>query len=103
MKKLLAIKLPHLLDHRLISHLVTIGYRETGWKFSVSFNGSKGYLCSVSIDAEGPQEQQTNRICVTKLYTKGGSISRKMLTIFHCSERGVILKLGSEMLGQSNG
>jgi len=51
-----------LIKFEVIQEIVNVGYKKTGKKFNVNFQGSKGYLNHISIDCEGNTEQKYNRI-----------------------------------------
>lgn len=73
----------------LVSGIVATGYHRTGNKFSVEFNGSKGYLSNIVISCEGNQKERNNIIWIEDLRTKGGKFKSKMVEIFHSEENGV--------------
>lgn len=82
-------KLPLIEDLSLVNLIVRLGYKLTGNKFCVSFNGSKGYLSNIEITAEGIQKEQNNIIWVERLTTKRGALKSKLVEIFYSEENGV--------------
>ena len=92
-KVILRFKLPQITSKSLIEILCVHGYRETGNKFSISFNGSKGYLSNVEISCEGFQKAD-NRIFVESLYNKDRSLKSIMVNVFYSDEFGVRLSTG---------
>lgn len=60
------------------------GYEITGNKFSINFNGSKGYLDNIEISCEGVQKSSTNRIDIHNI--------KMAYSIYHSEEVGVIIK-----------
>ncbi len=94
MEKLIAkFKLPMIENLSLVSLLISLGYRKTGNKFQVEFNGSKGYLSNIQIHCEGIQRQRNNIIWIEKLRTKKGALRSKMVEIYHSEENGVRVSL----------
>jgi hypothetical protein len=82
----------------LIEMITTIGYRETGQKFCMTFNGSKGYLDNIEISCEGIKPPHgANRIEVANLRTKNGKLQSKFVTIFHSHENGVRVEVTSRL------
>ena len=73
----------------VLNSIVAIGYRQTGNKFSVEFNGSKGYMSNVVISCEGVQKERNNIIWIEKLLTKNGKLKSTMVEIYHSEENGV--------------
>jgi len=82
-------KLPMIENLSLVNVIVSKGYRKTGNKFSVEFNGSKGYLSNIEISCEGTQKERNNVIWVENLTTKKGSLKSKMVEIYHSEENGI--------------
>ena len=82
-------KLPMIENLSLVKAIVSVGYIETGNKFSVEFNGSKGYLSNIEISCEGFQKERNNVIWVENLTTKKGFLKSKMVEIYHSEENGV--------------
>lgn len=76
-----------------VNAIVVMGYNKTGNKFSVSFNGSKGYLSNIEISCEGHQKERNNIIWVEKLRNKKGLLLNKMVSIF-LSQAGVRVDIG---------
>ncbi len=73
----------------LLNSIVAIGYRQTGNKFSIEFNGSKGYMSNVVISCEGAQKERNNIILIENLLTKNGKLKSTMVEIYHSEENGV--------------
>ena len=94
-KLLMKFKLPMIENLSLVNIIVSMGYRETGNKFSVEFNGSKGYLSNIAISCEG-QQQEENRIFVENLRNKNGRLMSKMVNIFHSDEKGIRVCIGKD-------
>lgn len=92
-KVILSFKLPQITSKSLIEILCVHGYRETGNKFSISFNGSKGYLSNFEISCEGYQKAD-NRIFVENLYNKDRSLKSIMVNVFYSDEFGIRLSTG---------
>jgi hypothetical protein len=92
---LLRFKLPLIQNLEIINSIVVLGYRKTYNKFSVSFNGSKGYLSNIEITCEGFQKEE-NRIFVEKLRNKDGSLKNIMVNLFYSYENGVRLSTGDD-------
>ena len=96
LKKIVGFKLPLITDFENINFIVSHCYRETGDKFSINFNGSKGYLDNVEIVSEGAQMFGTNRISLMNFMTKKGTLMNKNIKIFHSEELGVVVTVGDE-------
>jgi hypothetical protein len=79
-----------------VNAIVVMGYNSTGSKFSVNFNGSKGYLSHIEITAEGTQTKRNNIIWVERLKTKNGSLMSRMVGIFYSDEDGVRVQVQGE-------
>lgn len=73
----------------LVDAIVAIGYSATGNKFSVEFNGSKGYMSNIVISCEGNQKERNNIIWIENLRTKGGKFKSKMVEVFYSEDAGV--------------
>ena len=86
-------KLPMLENLPTISAIVNIGYEKTGNKFSVAFNGSKGYLSNIEISCEGVQPERNNVIWVENLRNQKGGFIVKMVLIYHSPKTGVRIEL----------
>lgn len=80
-------------DFSMISSIVSICFHQTGNKFSVDFNGSKGYLTNIEISCEGRQKERNNIIWVEKLLTKARTLPIKIVSVFHSEETGVRLEI----------
>lgn len=88
-------KLPLINHLPIIKALVVFGFRKTGNKFSVVFNGSKGYLDNIEIICEGWQKEN-NRIDLFKLTNKNGTLRNVVVNIFHSHENGVRVSIGKD-------
>lgn len=86
---ILKFKLPLLNNLSFVSVIVSYGYRVTGNKFNVNFNGSKGYLSHVEIFCEGFQTERNNIIWIENLKTKQGKLRSKNVEIFHSRDNGI--------------
>lgn len=99
---LMKFKLPMIEDLEVVRAIVSLGYRRTENKFSVSFNGSKGYLSNIEITCEGWQKERNNIIWVDRLRTKRGTLMSKMVSIYHSEDSGVRIEVnGNERQPQS--
>jgi len=92
-KLLLKFKLPKIENISLVECICVVGYRETGNKFTVSFNGSKGYLSNVEISCEGYQKAN-NRLFVENLRNKNRSFKSVMVNIFYSDKNGIRISTG---------
>lgn len=103
MKEILILKfpLPLIQDLAIVNMIVTIGYRETGNKFTVAFNGSKGYLSNIEISCEGHQKED-NRIMVENLTNKNGSLKKVLVYIFYSEKNGIRISTGNEKPKKTN-
>jgi hypothetical protein len=86
-------KLPLLNNLSLVSVICSHGYRVTGNKFSVDFNGSKGYLSHVVISCEGFQTERNNIIWIENLRTKSGKLRSKNVEVFYSKENGIRISI----------
>jgi hypothetical protein len=73
----------------IVNAICMLGYHRTNNKFSVEFNGSKGYMSNIVISCEGNQKERNNIIWIENLRTKGGKFKSKMVEIYHSEENGV--------------
>ncbi|MGJ1335690.1 MULTISPECIES: hypothetical protein [Sphingobacterium] len=74
-------------------------YRETGNKFSIQINGSKGYLSSIEILCEGAQKPGANVISLDKLITRSGKLVKgKYVHILYSEENGIRCSVGGKNL-----
>jgi len=89
-------KLPMIEKLSIVNAIVVMGYNATGNKFSVQFNGSKGYLSHVEITAEGTQTKRNNIIWIERLKTTKGQLKSKMVGIFYSDEDGVRIQVEGE-------
>jgi len=92
---ILRFKLPQITSKSLIECLCVHGYRETGNKFSISFNGSKGYLSNFEISCEGYQKAD-NRIFIENLYNKDRTLKSIGVNVFYSDEYGIRLSTGND-------
>ena len=92
-KELMKFKLPMIENLSLVNAIVIMGFRKTGNKFSVVFNGSKGYISNIEIYCEGVQKE-SNRIFVESLRNKNNSLKSVMVTIFYSKDKGVRVQVG---------
>jgi hypothetical protein len=86
-------KLPLIERHSTIEVILILGYRKTGNKFSVVFNGSAGYLSNIVIICEGIQKEDNNIIWIENLRNKDMSLKSKMVSIFHSEENGIRVEI----------
>lgn len=77
----------------LVSAIVSLGFRSTGKKFSVIFNGSAGYLSNIEIECEGTQPYRSNVIWVDKLRNKDGSLKSKKVSVYHSDCVGIRIEI----------
>jgi hypothetical protein len=92
-KLIIKFKLPLLNNLSLINVIVSHGYRQTGNKFTVYFNGSRGYLSNVEISCEGYQKERNNVIWVEDLRLKSGKLRSKNVEVFHSDENGIRISI----------
>ena len=92
---LLKFKLPMIQNLSFVDIIVSMGYRKTGNKFSVVFNGSKGYLSNIEISCEGCQKEE-NRIFVESLRNKDRSLKSIMVNVFYSDKNGIRLSTGND-------
>ena len=91
MKHILSFNLRDITDIQTINFIVSIGYKETGSKFSVNFCGSKGYLNHFEISSENCHMHGANRICIPSYTNKNGSLKSKIINIYFSKKDGVLL------------
>ena len=72
-----------------LANIVTEGYNNTGMKFSITFNGSKGYLDNIEISCEGKQKSTNNIIQTVEFITEEGKLEDKTICVFYSEEEGV--------------
>jgi hypothetical protein len=94
-KLIFKFKLPLINELQLITTICSYGYRKTQNKFSVNFNGSKGYLSNIEITCEGNQKEE-NRIFVENLMNKDGSFKNIIVNLFYSDENGIRLSTGND-------
>lgn len=87
--KIISFKLPMLNDLETVNIICAAGYQKTGNKFTVRFNGSKGYLSNVVVSAEGTQEPYQNILWIEKLKTKKGNLRSTIVHIYYSEKKGV--------------
>lgn len=92
---LLKFKLPMIYNLSFVEAIVSMCYRKTGNKFTVAFNGSKGYLSNIEIFCEGYQKEE-NRILVERLRNKNGSLKSVMVNVFYSSKNGIRISIGKD-------
>lgn len=92
-KLLIKIQLKQILTENFISGIAFWGYKDTGNKFSIQFNGSKGYLSNIVIECEGRQKEGANVIWAEKYLTKGGTLRNKTVHIYHSEENGIRIEI----------
>lgn len=93
--QLLKTDLINLFHPEIIQHLLRDGYRKTENKFSLTFNGSKGYLDNIEISCEGYQTAN-NRISCVDIFNKNGGVKKKVINVFFSEANGVRLSLGAD-------
>lgn len=93
MKTLIAkFNLPMITDFDLIQYIASEGYKLTGNKFTVEFNGSKGYLSHITIHCEGFQPERNNIIWLDNLLTKKRTLKSKIISVFYNEENGISIE-----------
>ena len=92
---IMKIGLPSFKDLSLVDAIVSLGYARTGNKFTVAFNGSKGYLSNIEISCEGHQKEE-NRIFIENLRNKNGSLKSILVNIFYSDENGIRISTGND-------
>jgi hypothetical protein len=80
-------KLGDIQSFEVLSKICYEGYKKTGNKFSIRFEGSKGYLSHIEISCEG-QREGDNRIFTRSLDTN--------INIFYSDKDGVRLSMGDD-------
>jgi hypothetical protein len=88
-KLITTVRLPEFEHLYTVRKIVIEGYRKTGNKFWITFQGSKGYLSNITIECEGFQRKPNNRIFVELLHDKDGGFKNVMVKIYHSPENGV--------------
>jgi hypothetical protein len=86
-------KLPMINNLSLVNVIVRHGYKLTGNKFSIDFNGSKGYLSHIEISCEGSQKERNNIIWIEDLRTKKGTLKSKSVKIYHSEINGIRIEI----------
>ena len=91
MKKLIAeIELSLIDSIHAINDFLAQAYEKTGQKFSVNFNGSKGYLHNVEITCEGKQSTDfNNRV----YHPEFSDTINKTLRVYYDKQKGVKVEL----------
>ena len=92
-KLILKLKLNQLEHLSTINDILFDGYRKTGNKFRVEFNGSKGYMDHIEIACEGTQTKRNNIIRAKDLFTEEGWVSSETVSIYHSNENGVRVEI----------
>jgi len=93
--EIIKFKLPLIERLSLVNLICNMGYKATGNKFSVAFNGSKGYMSNIEIYCEGKQSEK-NIIPVESLVNKNGSLKSVLINIFHSEQKGVRISIGKD-------
>jgi hypothetical protein len=81
-------KLGDIQSFEVLSKICYEGYKKTGNKFSIRFEGSKGYLSHIEISCEFNIDGSNNRIFNRSLDT--------MINIFYSDKNGVRLSMGDD-------
>jgi hypothetical protein len=89
------IELKALFNPYVILGIVSQGYRKTGNKFSINFNGSKGYFHNITFECEGFQNEK-NRLSCDEVFTKKYGIRKKLLNVFWSEENGIRVSTGKD-------
>jgi len=92
-KHICTFPLPEIFSLETINGIVATGYRRTGCKFWITFQGSKGYLSNIQIDCEGTQKERNNRIWVENLRNEDRSLMSKVVSIYHSDQHGIIIEI----------
>ncbi len=95
-KHIITFRLPMILKLTLVESICSIGYKKTGNKFMVNFNGSKGYLSNIEISCEGKQGKRNNIIWVEKLKNEKGKLENILVDIFYSQGNGISVQLEHE-------
>lgn len=82
-----------IMDIMTVNRIVIQGYEKTGNKFSVNFNGSKGYLSNVEIIAEGTQKERNNFILIEQIDFRNAKRKKLKASIYHSDQNGVRINL----------
>jgi len=93
MKEKLIITFKSILIGHEIEEIVSAGYNKTGNKFSVIFNGSKGYLDNIEFVCEGKQKDGINYIHIDSIRNQKGLPINKMVSVYHSEENGVRIEV----------
>ena len=75
--------------YEFIDEFTREGYLLTGNKVSVEFNGSKGYLGSISFDSEGKPSSKNRIMMLDKFLDDDGGLKDNQVTIHHDPELGI--------------
>jgi hypothetical protein len=90
-KRILSFQLGALHNMENINNILGDCYRETGQKFSINFNGSKGYLDHIEITSEGDNLSH-NKIEYAML-VQTPNYNTIGITIYHSKEKGVRIEI----------
>lgn len=101
-KLIIQFKLPAIQSLSIIEAITVLGFAATGNKFSVDFNGSKGYLSNIEILCEGHQTKRNNVIWIEKLRTRRGKLMSKKVKVFHGEQNGVRVEVAGMKQMDSN-
>lgn len=94
-KLIMKFNLPEIEKITLIDEIVSTGYQKTFKKFSVEFNGSKGYLDHINISCE-MHRGEDNRIDLYHLRNKDGSLKNTTVNIFYSETQGIRVSTGKD-------
>ncbi len=78
------------------SHILGVGYRKTGNKFRISINGSRGYLCDISISCEMNNGVYNNKVRRGEIYTSKGRYRKRKINIYHSHSHGIRVSTGKD-------
>lgn len=87
--------LDNIFKYYFIDWLCRNGYNKTGCKFSISFNGSKGYLDNISIDCEG-NFSESGIIRRNDFFTSKNQVRKRIVNVYHSDEKGVRISFGND-------
>lgn len=90
---LMKFDLRNLQSFPFLDFIVSKAHALTGNKFSIKFNGSKGYLDNITISCEGRQSERNNIIRVYDHIKQNGTFKKKTVKIFHSEETGVRVEI----------
>lgn len=93
-------KLPLIKDFSTIAMLCQVGYNKTYHKFSVVFNGSKGYISNMAIYCEG-QKSDECFVFLEQLKKKSGGYKNVDVNVFFSEGKGVRVSVGKDQPRQT--